>query len=99
MKKQKFWKTIFPLTLTIIIIIFFTLVISVGLTRASIGYLALSDFCQDRGYITFSHIEMWNYKGNETLSIICENSEGQQSFTESIPVYNEVFNKPSGVRK
>ena len=54
----------------------------------------LDQFCQERGYVSFSHTERWNFKGEELLTILCFNEEKEMVLIESIPVYNEVFNKP-----
>ena len=54
----------------------------------------LNQFCQERGYVEYSHTERWDFKEDEVLSILCLNDKDEIVFVESIDVYNEVFNKP-----
>lgn len=95
MDKQKFWKIYLPIGLIGIFLLFIGLIIGIALTVSTPTYQNLNDFCEDRQYKSFSHIERWVYEGEETLSIICQNKDGEYSFAESIPVYNEVFNRPT----
>jgi len=54
----------------------------------------IDQFCQERGYKEFAGVERWSYESEEVLSIMCYNKDKEYVFVESIPVYNEIFNKP-----
>lgn len=57
----------------------------------------LQQFCQERGYVGFSHVDRWRYEQQALLSIYCINKQGELVIPVSIPVYRDVFNKPKEV--
>lgn len=62
------------------------------------SYSALDQFCNERVGVGFAYVERWTYNpvegdSKEVLSIVCKYPDGTYGYTETIKVYNDLYQK------
>ena len=80
-------------TALVIVALIIGVIIGFVLVATQSTYQSLNQFCKDRQYVSFSSAYIWTFNNTELLSIGCENKDGDYAIGESIPIYNEVFQK------